>query len=113
MSTTIADLRKEYTLTGLDVADVVSNPIHQFQRWFDEALKAGLPEPNAMHLATVNADGRPAGRIVLLKEVDTEGFVFYTNYQSRKGQELATHPVASLTFFFVELERQIRIEGSG
>lgn len=112
MSTIIADLRKEYTLTGLDVTDVAADPITQFTRWFDAALQAGVPEPNAMHLATVDADGRPAGRIVLLKGIQDGGFVFYTNYQSRKGQELAAHPVASLTFFYQELERQIRIEGS-
>lgn len=108
---TIADLRKEYTLTGLDVADVAPDPIAQFRMWFEAALQADLQEPNAMHLATVDAEGRPAGRIVLLKEVDANGFVFYTNYQSRKGRELAAHPVASLTFFYQELERQIRIEG--
>ena len=112
MSTILADLRKEYTLTGLDIIDVAADPITQFNRWFDEAMQAGVPEPNAMHLATVDADGRPAGRIVLLKGVQDAGFVFYTNYQSRKGQELAAHPVASLTFFYQELERQIRIKGS-
>lgn len=111
MATTIADLRKEYTLTGLDVTDVSLDPMNQFKQWFDAALQAGVPEPNAMHLATVGADGRPTGRIVLLKDIDTEGFVFFTNYQSRKGNELAEHPMASLTFFYAELERQIRIEG--
>ncbi|OIN60904.1 pyridoxamine 5'-phosphate oxidase [Arsenicibacter rosenii] len=112
MSNVIADMRRDYTLAGLDIADVLPDPVQQFRRWFDEALKAGLPEPNAMHLATVGAGGKPAGRIVLLKEVDDTGFVFYTNYESRKGHELAAHPVAALTFFFVELERQIRIEGT-
>ena len=111
MSTPIADLRKEYTLTGLDVTDVTPDPMNQFKHWFDAALQAGVPEPNAMHLATVGADGRPAGRIVLLKDIDTDGFVFFTNYQSRKGNELAEHPLASLTFFYAELERQIRVEG--
>jgi pyridoxamine 5'-phosphate oxidase len=111
MAFSIADLRKDYTQAGLDRADVLPNPIDQFQQWFDAALSANLPEPNAMHLATVSADGRPAGRVVLLKGVSQAGFVFYTNYDSRKGQELTTNPVAALTFFYPELERQIRIEG--
>ena len=111
MSTSLSDLRKEYTLAGLDLTDVLPNPMAQFQNWFDAALGAGVPEPNAMHLSTVNADGRPTGRIVLIKDVSADGFVFYTNYQSRKGQELTGQPVASLTFFWPELERQIRIEG--
>ncbi len=111
MAFSIADLRKDYTQAGLDRADVLPNPIDQFQNWFDAALAANLPEPNAMHLATVSADGRPAGRVVLLKGVSQAGFVFYTNYDSRKGHELTTNPVAALTFFYPELERQIRIEG--
>lgn len=111
MAFSIADLRKDYTQAGLDRADVLPNPIDQFQDWFDAALRANLPEPNAMHLATISADGRPAGRVVLLKGVSETGFVFYTNYDSRKGQELTTNPVAALTFFYPELERQIRIEG--
>ena len=116
MSTQLADLRKEYTLNGLDTADVLPDPIAQFTRWFEAALQAGIPEPNAMHISTVAADGRPSGRIVLIKAVDEAGFVFYTNYESRKGQELTNglsrpQPMASLTFFWPELERQIRIEG--
>lgn len=111
MSMTIADLRKEYTLNGLDVTDVDPNPITQFRQWFDAALQADIPEPNAMHLATVSAEGRPSGRIVLVKGVDERGFAFYTNYESQKGRELINHPMASLTFFYPELERQIRIEG--
>lgn len=111
MSITIADLRKEYTLNGLDVADVAADPITQFRQWFDAALQAGIPEPNAMHLATVSPEGRPSGRIVLVKGVDERGFAFYTNYESQKGQQLTNHPMASLTFFYPELERQIRIEG--
>ncbi len=107
----IADLRKEYTLNGLDVADVLPNPIAQFRQWFEAALGAGVPEPNAMHLTTVNNEGRPSGRIVLIKDVDERGFVFYTNYESQKGQELTARPVASLTFFYPELERQIRVTG--
>jgi pyridoxamine 5'-phosphate oxidase len=111
MSSTISDLRKEYTLKGLDAVDVAENPIVQFRRWFDAALAAAIPEPNAMHVSTVTSEGRPDGRIVLLKEVTDAGFVFYTNYESRKGQELAAHPFAALTFFYQPLEQQIRIEG--
>lgn len=111
MAGAIADLRKEYTLNGLDVTDVSPDPLAQFQRWFDAALRAGVPEPNALHLATIGPDGRPAGRVVLLKGVTAGGFVFYTNYRSRKGHDLDANPVAALTFFWPELERQIRIEG--
>jgi len=108
----LADLRENYTKGWLDVADVTANPIDQFQRWFDEAIHSQLPEPNAMHLATVGTDGRPSGRIVLLKALDHRGFVFYTNYLSRKGKQLTQNPSAALTFFWVELERQIRVEGT-
>ena len=111
MPSAISDLRNEYTLNGLDSADVSPDPFVQFRQWFDAALSAGLPEPNAMHLSTITADGHPDGRIVLLKDVSETGFVFYTNYESRKGRELTDHPFASLTFFYPELERQIRIEG--
>ncbi|QKZ12925.1 pyridoxamine 5'-phosphate oxidase [Spirosoma sp. KUDC1026] len=111
MSSTISDLRKEYTLKGLDAVDVSESPIIQFRRWFDAALAAGIPEPNAMHVSTVTPDGRPDGRIVLLKAVSDAGFVFFTNYESRKGQELAAHPFAALTFFYQPLEQQIRVEG--
>lgn len=111
MPSAISDLRKDYTLNGLDKVDVLANPIDQFRVWFEAALSAGVPEPNAMHLSTVTADGRPDGRIVLIKEVSDAGFVFYTNYESRKGRDLTERPVAALTFFYPELERQIRIEG--
>ena len=111
MSSKISDLRKDYTLNGLDKADVSPDPIAQFRAWFEAALSAGVPEPNAMHVSTVTADGRPDGRIVLIKDVSEAGFVFYTNYASRKGRELTGHPFAALTFFYPELERQIRIEG--
>jgi pyridoxamine 5'-phosphate oxidase len=107
----LADLRRDYALKSLDESQVDGNPLRQFETWMQEALGAQLPEPTAMHLATVGADGRPSGRIVLLKGVDAEGFVFYTNYESRKGQELAANPAASLTFLWKELERQVRIEG--
>ena len=86
--------------------------MRQFERWLQEAIRAALPEPTAMTLATVDADGRPAARIVLLKGVDADGFVFFTNYESRKGQDLALHPDAALLFHWIELERQVRIEGA-
>ncbi len=108
----LADLRKEYALETLDEHAVDSDPLRQFNAWMEEALRAQVSEPTAMTLATVDGRGRPAGRIVLLKGVDPRGFVFYTNYASRKGRELAAHPVASLTFFWRELERQVRIEGA-
>lgn len=110
-SPTIADLRKEYARERLDERDVAHDPIVQFSRWFQEALNAALPEPNAMTLATADARGNPSARVVLLKDYDERGFVFYTNYESRKGQDLAANPNAALLFFWVELERQIRIEG--
>jgi pyridoxamine 5'-phosphate oxidase len=96
---------------GLDESDVDADPFRQFAAWFDEARAASPVEPNAMALATVGADGRPSLRMVLLKGADERGFVFYTNYQSRKGRELADTPWAALTFFWPEMERQIRIEG--
>lgn len=111
MSQKIADLRQEYTLNGLAENEVDHNPLVQFRHWFEAALQAGLHEPNAMHISTVGENGRPHSRIVLLKELDQSGFVFYTNYHSRKGRDLTLHPFASLTFFWVDLERQVRIEG--
>jgi pyridoxamine 5'-phosphate oxidase len=108
----IADLRTEYMREALDEARVAPAPLQQFERWFDEAVRASLPEPNAMTLATVGADGKPAARIVLLKGFDERGFVFFTNYASRKGGELAACPDAALLFFWAELERQVRIEGT-
>ena len=106
------DLRKEYTLRGLDEGDVDPDPLVQFERWFHEAVTAGLREPNAMTLATVGLDGQPSARIVLLKSFDSRGFVFFTNYESRKAQELEQHRAAALLFFWSDLERQVRIEGS-
>lgn len=108
---TIADLRCDYRLQALLETEVDANPIWQFQRWFAQALQAELPEPNAMTLATVNAEGKPSARIVLLKGFDQNGFVFYTNYLSRKGQELEATPWAALVFWWAELERQVRLEG--
>lgn len=107
----IASLRKEYSRAALDADTVSQNPISQFTKWFEEAITAKVPEPNAMNLATVNENGRPASRIVLLKGIEDYKFVFYTNYQSRKGKELDNNPACSLTFFWPELERQVRIEG--
>lgn len=108
----LADLRKDYRLAALEESSVDTNPIEQFQVWFLEAQSAKLPEPNAMTIATVNADGHPSARVVLLKGLDARGFVFYTNYDSRKGREIAAHPFAALVFHWNELERQVRIEGS-
>ncbi|WP_343669941.1 pyridoxamine 5'-phosphate oxidase [Paraburkholderia heleia] len=109
--TSLADLRKTYSLGSLDAADVDPDPIRQFQTWFAQALDAKLPEPNAMTVATVDAQGRPAARILLIKGVDERGFVFFTNYESRKGRELGANPHAALLFYWIELERQVRIEG--
>ncbi len=109
--TNLADLRKDYTRQTLDTANTAAYPLDQFRTWLEEALASQLPEPNAMHLATVSAGGQPSGRIVLLKGLDEAGFVFFTNYDSRKGDELARHDLASLTFFWAELERQVRVEG--
>jgi len=108
---TLADLRKSYTLGSLTETEVAPDPIVQFERWFDHAVKSEVPEPNAMTLATVSADHRPSARIVLIKGVDARGFTFFTNYESRKGHDLAANPHASLLFHWIELERQVRIEG--
>lgn len=108
----IADIRKDYALRRLDETDVDADPFRQFHAWLKEALAAEVPEPTAMTLATVDEDGNPSARIMLLKALDERGFVFYTNYQSRKGQELAVRPRAALAFFWKELERQVRVEGS-
>ena len=107
----IAALRRDYKLASLDEADLHRSPLAQFASWFEQAQKAEVPEPNAMTLATVTPDGKPSARIVLLKGFDEDGFTFYTNYQSRKGLELTAHPYACLVFMWMELERQVRIEG--
>lgn len=107
----IADLRKSYERAELDESHSHDDPLKQFEQWFHEALSAELPEPNAMTLATVGAGGRPSTRIVLIKGFDDRGFVWYTNYESRKGQELAGNAHAALQFHWVELERVVRIEG--
>jgi pyridoxamine 5'-phosphate oxidase len=108
----LAGLRNDYALKNLDEGDVDRDPMRQFGVWMVEAIHAQVPEPTAMSLATVNAKGRPSSRIVLLKGVDPRGFVFFTNYDSRKGKDLAVNPAAALTFLWKELERQVRIEGS-
>ena len=107
----IADLRKSYERDELDESASAADPLLQFQGWLQQALQAQLPEPNAMTLATVGADGRPTTRVVLIKGCDERGIVWYTNYNSRKGQELAAQPWAALQFHWVELERVVRIEG--
>lgn len=107
----IADLRKDYTRASLSETDVVADPINQFRIWFEQASKAAVAEPNAMSVATVGADHRPSSRIVLIKDIDAAGFTWFTNYNSRKGQDLAANPHAALLFHWVELERQVHIEG--
>ena len=107
----IADLRKDYSHASLSEADVDPDPLRQFSTWFHQALDAGIPEANAMSVATVGDDGRPSSRILLIKDFDSDGFTWFTNYASRKGRELQAHPYAALLFHWVELERQVRIEG--
>ncbi len=108
----IADLRREYNRGGLNEADVDPDPVRQFGAWLRQALAAQVPEPHAMTLATVGPDGRPSARVVLLRAYDAAGFTFHTNYDSRKGRELAANPHAALVFYWAELERQVRVEGS-
>jgi pyridoxamine 5'-phosphate oxidase len=108
----IADLRQEYMRAGFSEADAHPDPLAQFERWIEEALAAELPLANAMTLATVSPSGAPDARIVLLKGVEDGGFVFYTNYESRKGRQLAARPSACLVFLWAPLERQVRIEGT-
>ncbi len=107
----IQNLREDYRASTLEMGDTKNDPLEQFRIWFNEALKAEVPEPNAMTLATATPDGIPSARIVLLKKYDLEGFVFYTNYSSRKGQQLLLNPKAALVFCWLDLQRQIRIEG--
>jgi len=107
----IQDIRSEYLSAALSEKDTNSDPIKQFEKWFNEALEAEVQEPTAMTLATATLDGRPSARIVLLKGFDNNGFVFYTNYLSRKGKEIAKNPLGALLFFWGTLERQVRIEG--
>lgn len=109
--TSIAELRREYTMAGLRRDDLASDPIEQFKVWLDEAIAAELPEPTAMTLATCNAKGAPSARTVLLKVVDERGFSFFTNYQSEKARDLAENPRAALVFHWTGLERQVTIRG--
>lgn len=108
----LAALRRDYALSSLTEQDVDPDPIRQFDRWFADAVSARVEEPNAMTLATASRDGVPSARIVLLKGVDAAGFVFYTDYRSRKGAELTENPLAALTFLWKEIERQVRISGA-
>ena len=108
----LQSLRLEYSTASLTESTTHNNPIKQFELWFNEAVEAELPEPNAMTLATATTDGRPSARIVLLKGVDDNGFTFFTNYLSRKGKEMAKNPLGALVFFWGGLERQVRIEGT-
>lgn len=105
------DIRQDYSSQSLNEEDCTAQPLEQFQRWLSEAIQAKVNEPTAMNLATVGDNGRPQARIVLLKEVAAEGLVFFSNYQSRKGRAMAHNPYAAVTFFWPELERQVRIEG--
>ncbi|MEQ9089765.1 MAG: pyridoxamine 5'-phosphate oxidase [Balneola sp.] len=107
----IRKLREDYSLSTLDENDVHADPIQQFKIWLDESLKAMLPEPNAMTLSTVDSEQKPHSRIVLLKGIEKNGFIFYTNYKSDKGREIESNPNVSLCFLWKELERQVRIEG--
>jgi pyridoxamine 5'-phosphate oxidase len=112
MSSSYAEQRRDYALAGLTEKDLARDPFRQFDKWFGEAEAAKLPEPNAMVLATASRDGRPAARVMLLKGLDGRGFVFYTNYESRKGRELESNPRATLLFPWIALERQVTVEGS-
>lgn len=108
----ISDIRKDYTLQVLQETDVNPDPMKQFDKWWEEAVQSQIDEVNAMTLATANKEGRPGARIVLLKGVEPDGFVFFTNYNSNKGKDIAENPFATLLFFWKELERQVKIEGS-
>ncbi|AKG23608.1 pyridoxamine 5'-phosphate oxidase [Calothrix sp. 336/3] len=112
MDKTVAELRKDYTLQDLKETEVDTNPVIQFKTWFDQALAAQIIEPNAMTIATTTRDGKPSARMVLLKDFDERGFVFFTNYHSQKGQELIDNPQGAIVFWWAELERQVRICGT-
>jgi len=111
MSLKLAGIRQEYSKQELSPDDCLSDPIAQFELWFNEAMTSEVPEPTAMHVASVGPDGHPSGRVVLLKGVEDGQFLFYTNYLSRKGRQISDNPYVALTFFWPELERQIRVEG--
>ena len=109
---TLAALRREYGDHGLDLPDLADDPVTMFRRWLADTVAAGIHEPNAMVVATVGSDGRPSARMVLLKELDQRGFVFFTNYESRKAEEIAANPAVSLLFPWQDLQRQVRVEGT-
>jgi pyridoxamine 5'-phosphate oxidase len=111
MSINIADIRKEYARQQLSEQEVEANPVYQFQKWLDEAISAQVMEPTAMNLATVSKEGRPSSRILLLKGITGDQFIFFTNYSSKKGQDIQENNFGAMTFFWPELERQVRIEG--
>lgn len=111
MDIDLHDIRQEYSKKSLEIEDCKANPFEQFKEWLDEAMHSQVNEPTAMNVATVDAEGRPSARVVLLKEVTDEGFIFFTNYQSRKGRSIADNKNVALTFFWPELERCVRIEG--
>jgi pyridoxamine 5'-phosphate oxidase len=108
---TISDIRKDYMMHTLEQGDVAPNPLNQFTRWWEDALKSEIDEINAFTLATSSAEAKPSARVVLLKDYDEKGFVFYTNYTSNKGHQLSQNPEVAMVFFWKELERQVRIEG--
>ncbi|MEM9916754.1 MAG: pyridoxamine 5'-phosphate oxidase [Bacteroidota bacterium] len=107
----LADLREDYRLSTLDISDVLTDPVAQFRQWFEEAQQSKVPEPNALTLATATSDGRPSARVVLLKGLLEGGFVFYTNFESQKGREMDANPRAAMVFNWLDLQRQVRIEG--
>jgi len=108
----VSNFRNEYISKGIQEADLKNNPIDQFEDWFNEAVANKLNEPNVMHLSTVSAEGKPSGRVMLLKGFDERGFIFYTNYDSRKANQLAANSYAAMTFLWLELFKQVRIEGT-
>ena len=112
MRSSLADIRREYSLAGLSRADLSPDPIQQFELWFDDAVRAQVLEPSAMSLATVGPQGQPSARTVLLKGLDARGFLFFTNYRSRKGRELEANPRVALLVYWRELERQVTIRGA-
>ncbi len=111
-SDNIADMRVNYTLHALDESMVANNPMQQFKEWFDEAVKSEIPEPNIMVLSTVNRESKPTSRVVLLKDITETGLTFYTNYLSHKSSDMESNPNVSLVFLWIELQRQVRIEGT-
>ena len=111
MSKSIADIRKDYTKGSLKVSDLSDSPFDSFQKWLDEAISSEVEEPTALTLSTIHEGKRPRSRVVLLKKIDDLGLVFFTNYNSQKGTEIASNPYAAMNFFWPELERQVRVEG--